>query len=70
MYLDCVIMILEAFLFTSRPINFLNNPISIMEKSMIKYDLISLNPIVEPPVMRNSSTYKIVNGKKPPFYSM
>ena len=63
-------MIPESFLFISRPINDLSYPISVMEKALLKADLMSLNLAVEPPVMRNSSTYNTIMGKQPPVFYM
>ena len=68
MYMGCIIMIPKAFLFTARTINYFSSPRSFMENSSLKAHLMPLNPTVEPLVMRNSSTYKTIYGKEPPFY--
>ena len=63
-------MILEAFLFISRPINCLNDPRFVMDNALLKIDFMFLNIADEPPIMSKSSTYNVINSKKPPFCYM
>ena len=63
-------MIPKDFLFTSRLINFLNNPRLVMENASLKVDLMLLNLTVEMLEISKSSTYRIINNNEPPFWYM
>ena len=69
-YLDFEITIPEAFCLTSIPMNCLNSPIYVIVNSLLKDDLMLLNPAAELLEMSKSSTYRTINNNEPFFCCM